>query len=345
MRHGHRLSIASMALVVGALTVLSGSALAAPAKLNKPVLTCGASTQSSITLHVCGDATTGAPAGVSIQWKKYSDWLVDGWDATTSYCELSLSGVPGGSRWSLGPGGCQDITIDGLPKSGADEIGASSACNTGLACGTEYIFRAFAHAVPGGLNKSDFTCSGSSETGCVKCSTAPCVTSGCTFTWGYWKTHGPDVVGCSPGNQENDWNVNSLKIGNVIYNEAQLCAILHDNPGACAKGGTDNGGANAVVILEHQLIAAMLNQAEGNVSCAFADAAIIDANALLVGYEGACVGASTLLGQQMLAVKDVLAQYNNDICGCPVPNKPQAVPGSATPTKPSSWGKVKTIYR
>src|SRR5437867_1649866 len=94
-------------LMVGMLAVTSGMAAAGPTacKLDAPTLTCESSTPTSITLRVCAGAS-GAPAGVSIHIKKYSDWLIDGWAATGSYTCISLGGNCGGSLWSLGTGAC-----------------------------------------------------------------------------------------------------------------------------------------------------------------------------------------------------------------------------------------------
>ena len=349
MRHGNKLSIASLALVVGALAFASTPVLAGgpPPKpdLTTPGISCVSSTASSITVQVCGTGTYGAPAGFSIHMKTKADWLIDGWDATGSYTCLSLGGNCNGGNnpWNLSSGECVSVVISATTVAdyaGQNICGVSSDCGLyPLQCGTEYVFRVFAHG------NSDYGASPKGPEPPLSCFTAACGPAGeCTLTWGYWKTHGPE--GCSPGNQANDWNVSSLTIGGTLLDEAALCAILHDNPNSCGKGGGSNSGANTVLILEHQLIAAMLNVAEGALRCSFADQAIIDANALLVGRVYDCVGASTTLGQQMIAVKDVLAAYNDDQCSCPVAlSKPQAEPGSATPTKPSSWGKVKTIYR
>ncbi len=330
-----RILLASLLLVVGALAAVNAPVSAGgPSKLDPPVLSCLSATPSSITLHVCAGAT-GAPGGVSIQWKKYSEWLVDGWDPTGSYCGLSLSGTCPTSNWDLGPSGCRDLTIHGTTviDENAGACGASSDCISDLECDTDYIFRAFAHNVPGGLNKSDFSTD-------VICRTAPCTPPGeCTFTWGYWKTHGP--AGCNPSGGTNVWPAGNQTVGCLSLTQDELCAILQDNPRACGKGG----GANAVLILEHQLIAAELNRANGAVVCAFADNAIVAANALLCGNEYACVGAPSALGQQMLAVKDVLAAYNDDQCTCPVDLRPQALPGRVAGEKLSSWGELKVIYR
>ena len=74
--------------------------------------------------------------------------------------------------------------------------------------------------------------------------------TGCTYSWGYWKTHGPK--GCVKGNNSNTWAVSGLTIAGVDYTDEQLCKILQTSP----KG-------NAKIALLHQLIGAMLNVANG----------------------------------------------------------------------------------
>jgi hypothetical protein len=68
----------------------------------------------------------------------------------------------------------------------------------------------------------------------------PCVTSRCTFTQGYWKNH-PEA-----------WPVSSLYLGTTKYEKAALIEIFNTPP-----------TGNAQIILAHQLIAALLNQAKG----------------------------------------------------------------------------------
>jgi len=339
-------------MVAGALALAMGPALAGPppkCDLTTPDISCVGSTPSSITVQVCGTGTCGAPAGFSIHMKTKADYLIDGWANTGSYTCLSLGGQCVNSQWSLSSGECVSVTISATTVAdyaGQNICGVSSDCGIDpLLCNTVYVFRVFAHG------DGDNTASDKGPEPPVECSTAPCPNQGeCTLTWGYWKTHGPE--GCSPGNQANDWNANSLTIGNLVLDQAALCAILHDNPNACGKGGGSNSGANAVLILEHQLIAAMLNVAEGAIRCPFADNAIVAANAALAGKEYDCIGAATPTGQQLISIKDQLAAYNDDQCSCPVPGKPMAAPnGASDPSKvtkaakATSWGDIKVIYR
>jgi hypothetical protein len=201
------------------------------------------------------------------------------------------------------------------------------------------VFEIFAHNEPGpgGCNQS-----GKSDP--VFCSTAPCPGGGdCTLSWGYWKTHGPE--GCNPPGKENMWPVSSLNVGGVVLNEGQICDILQTNPGACNKQGLSNGGSNAVIILEHQLIGAMFNLANGAIPCPFVATAIQQANAALAGHVNDCVGSSTPDGQAMVELAGLLAAYNSDICECPTGQPAQSSATVPSTTTKASWGKVKSIYR
>lgn len=341
--------------VLSACTFLLGTALLGAAvaragqpdcKLDAPTITCVSSTPSSITLRICA-GPSGAPGGISIHWST-CNLVTNGKvpDPSGGGFAISLSGNCGGPNnpapWNLGPSGCKEITINAntLINAQAEGCGASSDLVTDLLCNTCYAFQVFAHESTG-----QHACSKSDDSPVVQCTTAPCVTGECTLTWGYWKTHGP--AGCNPPNKDNLWPVNSLTIGGLPMNQDALCSIFGTNPGACAKGGSSNGGANAVIILEHQLIAAMMNVANGAINCSFANAAISSANSLLSGFENACVGTSTPLGQEMVQAASLLETYNSDQCTCPsqLTTKPQASPTAPSATKHSSWGQLKSIYR
>ena len=312
--------------------------------LNVPTISCVSATPSSITLHICA-GPSGAPAGISIQWETCADFNANGGKFDSgdgSYAAISLSGNCPTSNWDLGPNQCRDIVINAntVINENAGACGASGNPYD-LACNTCYVFRAFAHndPGPGGCNQSGFSAT-------TQCTTAPCPQSGeCTLTWGYWKTHGP--AGCNPPGKADLWPTHTLPVGGLSLNAGEICDIFQTNPGACSKGGTSNSGANAVIILEHQLLAAEFNVANGAISCAFATQAIADANVLLAGFENACVGTSTPMGQQMVALGSVLESYNSDQCACPnsLITKPNATPKATTDVKRSTWGNLKSIYR
>jgi hypothetical protein len=110
----------------------------------------------------------------------------------------------------------------------------------------------------------------------------------CPLTQGFWKNH------------PSAWPVTSLEIGGVTLTEAQLIDILETPP----KGG------NAVLILEHQLIATLLNIANGSNSTPILST-VADAQSLLTGNVGTFVSSSSALGQGMVADSNTLDSYNN----------------------------------
>src|SRR5262245_18192239 len=112
---------------------------------------------------------------------------------------------------------------------------------------------------------------------------------------GFWKAH-PDL-----------WPVTSLTLGSVTYTQAQLLSIL-------------NGlsGGDASLILGKQLIAALLNLANGSPSgplCGLLD----DANNLLDGCTLPCnIKPGSAKGQAMANDAATLEAYNEGLLtpGC-----------------------------
>ncbi len=92
---------------------------------------------------------------------------------------------------------------------------------------------------------------------------ACCAAPPCPLSQGFWKNH--------PG----AWPVTSLTLGGITYTQAQLLAILNTPIGAGKKAG-------ASLILADQLIAALLNIANGSDSAPIS-ATIADAQSLLTG--------------------------------------------------------------
>jgi len=322
MRTRRHLAIGTL-VVLGALALSSLPALALT-PYDVPTISCGTSGENQITVKICGGAS-GAPAGVTLQWKKLSDYLINGWSDNGDLCALSLSGQPslqhpGKSRWELGSFECEDITIGDI---NFDETGVSgTGCGLeALECGTDYVFRIFAHAGRG-FGRSDF-----SEN--LTCSTLPCPNPECTFTQGYWKNHGP--VGCASGNNSNVWPVSSLTLGNVSYTDLQLCSIFNQP----AQG-------NGLISLAHQLIAAKLNAGTG-ATCA---QSTIDAADALIGNKVVPpVGSGFLAPGVTSSLTNDLNTYNNGL-GCAETcegNKVQKF--GAQSAKKSVWGTVKVKYR
>ncbi|HEX5130924.1 MAG TPA: hypothetical protein VFX92_00405 [Candidatus Krumholzibacteria bacterium] len=135
----------------------------------------------------------------------------------------------------------------------------------------------------------------------------------CTYTIGYWKTH------------KEAWPVMSLTLGTVNYTKQQLCDILDES----VQG-------NGLVSLAHQLIGAKLNIAAG-ADPTDASAAIAAADAQIGGLVVPPVGAGYIHPSQTSANTQTLDDYNNGIIG----------PGhcGTVPTKESTWGGVKALYR
>ena len=187
------LKIAGVAAGAAAASQIPGNALAAAAnKLAPPIITCGESTTNTIEVHVCAGAD-GAKAGFSLQWMSCAEYaehprnpdgtggiVRNSWYASDDprLCKASFSGNANGSNYNLNAGQCIDLVIGGLNDA---DPGVSFTCNEPLDCDDPtttadegcYVFHAFAHNVPQGKNKSDFTAN-------LFCSTDDCELTECT---------------------------------------------------------------------------------------------------------------------------------------------------------------------
>jgi len=291
-------------LISGAFMLAAGAAWAGkPApptqtKMALPTITCGEDTQASLNVNVCGGAT-GAPAGFTIQWETAADFAAHGWsDANATYCAGSFSGNANLSRYNLAPNTCVTVDVGEF----LFDNGASTSCPTALACGTSYVFRAFAHA-NSTLQRSDFT-------GNLTCSTLPCgAGSGCSLTQGYWKTHNP-TTGCADPTSPLciSWPVDDLTLGTIDYSVADMVAIFNQ-PAA----------GNGLIALAHQLIAAKLNIAAGSDGSAVAQA-ISDADTLIGALVIPPFGSGSLAPSATSALITTLTDYNEGATGpghCP----------------------------
>jgi hypothetical protein len=250
---------AAVSISLFALMMLA-TALPAFAKvtLGAPTLTFGNETQTTIDITVTATAPAGAPAGFTLQWMTYADYVANG-NVFTATCDASFSGAPGSSRYSLGVGDSVTVTVGDFTI----DPGFSTTCGGPLICGTEYVFRVFAHA-NSTYNRSPFSV-------LYFDSTLPCTSSGgCTETQGFWKTH-PD-----------SWPVATLTLGGNSYTEAELLLILN----------TPDGG-NALIILAKQLIAARLSIASGATPDAQVATAITDADGFIGSFTVPPVDGST----------------------------------------------------
>lgn len=251
--------------------------------LDAPTLSCVSSTQTTITVRVCA-GESGAPAGFSLQWKKP--------DESEFSCDASFSGQPGESIFSLDPGQCIDIEV-AVPTG---ETGETFHCTDDLECGTEYVFRAFAHAEggPDGLGRSDF----SDE---ITCSTEPCQQEEQGCTPGYWKNH----TGAWEGYLSSD------KVGDVFDIPSCLddCSIDFANSSLLDalrfRGGS--GACGKAQILLRAAVAALLNAAHSGVDYPRSEGDIIsDVNDALAGCDP----------DEMVNLAGALDADNN--LGCPL---------------------------
>jgi len=357
-------------VTAGALAMASASAFSAgPVGDYDPLsLTCtGPSGTEFVTIAIKA-GPSGAPAGFSLQWMTRAAWEANGnawYDSDDPrLCKQSFSGQPsfsgavGSTRWELGPNQEIVLRIGGIIY---DETGSSGDLSTGgnpdcqLKCGEAYVFRAFAHAsrysgrscfsfIGTGASGSPASCasgpSSASNNGNPaganliepgdNCSTSNDCANGCTFTQGFWKTHGSGA--CHSGNNDDVWCVSSLTLGTVSYTKDQLCSILNTT-----------AGGNGYLSLAHQLIAAKLNAACSGATCAADEIAAAD---ILIGSKVIPpVGTATVKASVTSALTMTLDSFNNGLgCAdhCP---RPMSGANRAKAGKTATWGTVKTIYR
>lgn len=132
---------------------------------------------------------------------------------------------------------------------------------------------------------------------------------GCTRTQGYWGNApaGEALLATLVGALPNG----VLLLGQVGYTATQLQAILD------VSVSTPGPGANALIQLAHQLIAAKANLLNGASVPSAVQAAIAAADLLIGTSSMKPVGSSpqvspsSTLGQQMVVQKDILDAYNN----------------------------------
>ena len=286
-------------LVAVLLMAVPMSAAGKKTAYDTPAISCApGSTGSSIKVTVTA-GPSGAPAGFSVQWMLQSEldanggmWPLDSYvDASLgSFCKASFSGKASGYNYAVGAGQSSTVTVGDVIY---DTPGASSACeNTPLNCGERYAFRAFAHAT-NTLGRSAFS-------NTTTCSTIACTTDdGCTYTQGYWKSHGPIPL----GNNSNQWPVTSLTLGGTTYSDLDLLSILN-TPGA----------GNGLITLAHQLIAAKLNVANGANDSAIA-ATIVAADALIGTRIVPPIGTGSLSNGSASSLIAPLTSYNEGATG------------------------------
>jgi hypothetical protein len=287
---------AATLVTMAALIPLGASAApASKGKMSVPIISdAGTATQVSVDISVRA-GSTGAPAGFSLQWMDTGDFVAANsvWPASDSLsmCKASFAGNANLSRYNLVAGEEVIVNIGDFMF----DSGASTNCPGNLQCGHSYVFRGFAHATDK-LQRSDFT--GNTVVATMSCGGSTCrdpqtFQGNCTQTQGYWKTHGPVPT----GNNVNEWTINGLTIGGVSYTNDQLQAIF-----------TTPAAGNGAIALAHQLISALINQAQGASVPTDVAAAMASADALLTGVN---LSTGGYLAPKVTAVlTTTIADYN-----------------------------------
>ena len=262
-------------------------------ELSKPSVVCDVATPTSISLNYCA-GPSGAPAGFTVTWMTQPDFFNNGGtyfdDSDPRLCKATFTGA----KYTLAPNQCIVINIGEALL----EPGVTSNCAAPLNCViAKYVFRGYNNAYEA------FPRSVYSEG--WECSTLPCPPpppgGGCTYTQGYWKTHGPE--GCANGNNENEWPVSSLVLGTVTYTDVQLCNIFKKSV-----------GGNGLISLAHQLIAAKLNVANGSAPASISST-IAAADALIGGLVIPPVGSGSLSPSATSSLTEQLTKYNEGQIG------------------------------
>jgi hypothetical protein len=260
-------------------------------ELSKPSVVCDVASPTSISLNYCA-GPSGAPAGFTVTWMTQPDFFNNGGDyfadSDPRLCKATFTGA----KYILGPNQCVVINIG----EALQEAGVTSNCTAPLSCViAKYVFR--------GYNNATATLPRSVYSEGRECSTLPCppTETGCTFTQGYWKNHGP--VGCASGNNKNKWPVSSLVLGTVTYTDAQLCSIFKRQV-----------AGNGLIALAHQLIAAKLNIANGSSSSTISST-LAAADALIGGLVVPPVGTGSLSTSATSGLIDKLTKYNEGLLG------------------------------
>lgn len=280
------------------------------ASLDAPSVSTGSSGHAKQTLFITA-GPSGAPNGFTVRWMDASTYFGNGAQfhaqPVAGESDASFTGVP-----TLNTFDGQYSTFKiGPNETIRVEIGdlADESGVAGdlneLASATPYYFAVFAND-ESGAPASELSVVVNDQT---------TANTNCTYTQGYWKNH------------PNAWPVTSLTLGTVNYTKQELLDILDQEV---------NG--NGLISLAHQLIAAKLNIAQGADPSA-ASACIATADGLIGSLVVPPTGGSTdsLNPADTDATTQCLDDYNNGVTG----------PGhcGTVPTKPTTWGQVKSLYR
>jgi len=293
--------------VVGALAVAPMSSAVA-VTLDTPQIEVADQSPWYIAFKVTA-GLTGAPQGFTVDWMTKADFDAYGWPTDyipPGFNYCDFTGIP---TFRVTPGLSSYILP---PSTGARIYLGELFDETGLyTTYTDEMVPATAYAVrvraDGGPLGDE-----SANSATLFASSSP--HEDCRFTQGYWKNH-PEAwpVGSTP-----------MFLGTVSYTQAELLQILNQPA---------NG--NGLVILAHQLIAAKLNTFLAAPPPSIATA-IAQADAMIGNQVVPPIGNGYLDPSQTDALVIQLDDFNN--------GKTQG-DNCVTPTRASSWGRLKALYR
>ena len=295
-----------------AATLLLAATHVAPAHAaayDMPTLQVVKATPSYVMIKVTA-GPSGAPNGFYVEWMYKSTFdALGGWPTDPYDPSLYYCTFDGTPSWHVGGADGYKLapgeTINIVLGELFDETGVTTDYANEVAQSQQVIVH--------GYTIGDAGTAQSAFTGNLLSATT--ASNNCTFTLGYWKNHASVwPVGCLP-----------MTLGTVSYTKAQLLSIL----------GTPSGG-NGLIILAHQLIAANLNICNGADGTVVAGV-IANANALIGGLVIPPIGGGFLAPSLTNDDTNALDDYNNGVTG----------PGHCgiTPTRHSTWGAIKTLYR
>ena len=309
---GMRRTLFSAALTGTALVMMAAPSLAA--RYTTPSFVLGDIGKTAASVRVTA-GPDGAVGGFRIQWMEKSAFdALGGWPAVEDYniglvyCQFygdpTLNLHDGTTTFQLGPNAGATIEVGDVFDEGP---GMYANYDGELHPGVQYIIRGRAEGygpILASFWSADQIFPTESQLG-----------SDCTYTQGYWKNH------------PEDWPTNSLIIGTVSYTQAELLAILNTP----AQG-------NGLISLAHQVIAMMLNIANGATVPVLQQTTL---NLALNPMIGSLVippilGSTAFLAPSSTAAyTQTLDEYNNGFTG---PGHCQALP-----VEHSTWSRIKTL--
>jgi hypothetical protein len=286
---------------------LAASSARAQGVMDQPTISVVDSSSAWVELQVTA-GPSGAPGGFYVEWMYLSDYnTLGGWPADPYDPSVYYCDFIG--QPSLHTGGTNGYLL-GSGESINIVLGELFD-ETGLT--TDYTNEIVSGqgVVVRGYTEGSGTVGASDRTASFNCGTPP--PPPCVKSEGTWKAH------------SSTWPVSSMMLGTVSYTKAQIISILNKP-----------AGTNGLISLAHELIATKLNIANG-ANPALIQTYVNNADALIGSKVIPPVGTGTLTPSSSNSLTDKLDDWNEEKIG--------HVTCSTTPTRNSTWGELKTLYR